>query len=268
MTYDLRIVVRDRTDPRLGRSVHHDSRSRAYAFTGAGVTLKTVQHERHIPVLDQGALGSCTGNAGIGCLGTGLFFTDRGTQYTLDESGAIWLYSDATHIDPYAGTYPPVDTGSDGLSVAKALKSAGEIAGYTHAFSLNAALAAFVMQPVIVGTDWTDDMFTPDEDGRVHPTGPVAGGHEYVIDGIDVENKRVWATNSWGASFGLGGRFWLTWDDFGALLKRDGDVTIFTPLTQPAPTPTPPVPPQPAPPADPDVVFAAAAKAWLATKGL
>lgn len=260
-------------DPRLRRYVNHDSRSRAFAYDTSGLTLVNTRHVRHVPVLDQGDLGSCTGNAGIGCLGTGRFFTDRGTHYSLDEAGAVALYSDATKADPYEGTYPPTDTGSDGLTVAKVLTKAGEIAGYRHTFTLNDALLALTKTPWICGTNWTDGMFAPDSDGRVRPTGAVAGGHEYVAEQLDVDHQRVWFTNSWGASWGVDGRFYMTWDDFGALLRRDGDVTIFAPLAQPTPTPTP-VPPQPTPdPADAAYAaalgnFAAATAAWRAAKGL
>jgi hypothetical protein len=212
--------------------------------------------------------GNCTGNAGIGCMGTGVFFGDRGSHYTLDESGAVALYSDATKADPYPGTYPPTDSGSDGLTVAKVLKAAGEIAGYTHTFTLNDALLALTVTPWITGVEWTEAMFDPDPDGRVHPTGAVAGGHEFVADELDVENERVWFCNSWGPSFGIDGRFYLTFDDFGALLKRDGDVTVFVPLTQPAPVPTPPAPPAPPEPTptppEPADCLATLREAWHA----
>jgi hypothetical protein len=225
-------------------------------------------------VLDQGQLGSCTGNAGIGCLGTDpLYDTVAGVRafsqalrklirrYSFDEAGAVALYSDATRIDDSPGQYPPDDTGSDGLSIAKVLKAAGEIAGYQHTFTAHDALLALTVTPFITGTNWTQDMFTPDADGRVHPTGAVAGGHEYVADEIDATNEQVWFTNSWGAGWGVvrdgrPGRFYMTFADYSALLAQQGDVTIFTPLTQPAPTPTP---------ADPDAALAAVAHPWVLT---
>jgi hypothetical protein len=255
------------TDPRLGRHVRHDDRSRAFAYPTAGLTLTSAKHTRRIPVLDQGQLGSCTGNAGIGALGTDPYFETlvdpgavRGTpgsRYSFDEAGAVALYSAATKLDDAPGSYPPDDTGSDGLSVAKALKTAGEISGYQHTFTLTDALLALGKTPVITGVSWHEDMFQPDSDGRVHITGALAGGHEFVVDEIDVETERVWFTNSWGTSWGVNGRAYLTFDDWGRLLADQGDVTVFTPLTQPAPTPTP------APPADPDQALAAIAHPWV-----
>lgn len=268
-----RTIYRERipsASPLLGRHVHHDDESRRYAFDTSGLSIVSAKHQRRIPVLQQGDLGSCTGNAGIGALGTDPYYDTltkwqlgAGTGYTFDEEGAVRLYSDATRLDDYpGGYYAPEwqDTGSDGLSIAKALKAAGEISGYQHTFSLDDALKALTLYPVITGTVWTADMFRPDPDGRVHPTGALAGGHEFVADEIDAEQRRVWFTNSWGAGWGVDGRFYMTFADFGQLLADKGDVTIFTPLSQPAPTPTPPSPS----PVDPaDATFAAVLRQWV-----
>lgn len=259
------------TDPRLNRHIRHDDRSRAYAFDTTGLSIVSAKHTRRIPVLDQGNLGSCTGNAGIGCLGTDPYYstvagvggrelTRRGTaqavRYSLDEAGAVQLYSDAETIDG-DGPYPPNDNGSTGLSVAQALKNAGEISGYQHTFTLDDALKALGVTPVITGVKWYSNMYDPDQDGRVYPTGTVAGGHEFVVDEIDATNQRVWFTNSWGESWGLNGRAYLTFADWGDLLGQQGDVTIFTPLTSPAPTPAPT-------PGDPDHQLLADLAHWLA----
>ena len=66
------------------------------------------------------------------------------------------------------------------------------------------------------------------------------------MDELDVENKRIWMCNSWNTSWGVEGRAYFTWDDFGALLAAQGDCTVFVPVSQPAPTPDP----APAPSAD------------------
>jgi hypothetical protein len=49
-------------------------------------------------------------------------------------------------------------------------------------------------------------------------------------------------------------------ENFGDLLKRDGDVVAFTPITQPAPQPSP----SPSPPISADETFAAVLKPWTA----
>jgi hypothetical protein len=251
-----RTIFRERipsTDPRLKRHVHHDSESRRYAFDTTGLSIVSAKHTRRIPVLDQGQLGSCTGNAGIGCLGTDPFYEGTTWHYSFTEEGAVQLYSDATAADDYPGQYPPDDTGSDGLTIAKVLTAAGSISGYRHTFSLDDALKALGVTPVICGTTWLEGMFDPAPDGRLTVSGAVAGGHEYVVDEIDADSQRVWLTNSWGTGWGVNGRAYLTFTDWGRLLADQGDVTIFTPLTQPAPVPAP----------DVDHVLALAAHTWI-----
>jgi len=256
-------------DPRLKRHIYHDSRSKLYAFDTTGLKITSVVHPRHIGILDQGQIGSCTGNAGIGALATDPIFKTifTSSKYALNEVGAVALYSDAETIDGN-GPYPPNDNGSCGLSIAKALQAAGLISGYQHTFTLDDALKALTVTPIIVGVNWYQAMFTPDKDGRVHPTGSIAGGHEIVAREIDAANSRVWFDNSWGTGWGVSGRFYLTFADFSTLLSQQGDVVAFTPNTQPSPTPTTVTPTTTIAPANPDVAFATAAKAWLKSKGL
>lgn len=257
-------IFENPSDPRLGRHIRHDPRSWNYAFQAADIsTLSSIRHDSQIPTLDQGKLGSCTGNAATKCLSYQPFWNEPvvqkviGDNATADEAYAVGVYSDATKIDDYPGTYPPKDTGSDGLSVATVLKNRGLISAYQHAFSLEALLTALAVQPVIVGTEWRQDMFHPAPDGQQRITGAVAGGHEYVLDELDVERQRVWMQNSWGDSWGVQGRAFFSWDDMRALLAASGDCTIFAPLD------SPPSPPQPA---DPQAEFVAAAKTWLSFK--
>jgi hypothetical protein len=252
-------------DPRLKRHVRHDSRSLLYKAPESDLqTLKSVRHEVHIPTLDQGELGSCTGNASTLCMATGPFWTApmqaalSTTDAAADEQYAVDVYSAATKLDSYTGTYPPNDTGSDGLSVAKVFVGRRLIPGYTHATSLNAAITALAKQPVIIGIGWHQPMYDPASDGRLTVTGSVVGGHEICLDELDVENQRAWIHNSWSQDWGLGGRAYLTWTDLGTLLADDGDCTVFTPPSQPAPVPTP----------TPDAkeLYRAAAVQWLTVK--
>jgi hypothetical protein len=268
-----RTIYRERipsTDPRLNRHVHHDSESRRYPFDTAGLTLTSVRHTRRIEVLDQGQLGSCTGNAGIGCLGTDPYYETLvdpgsvtgtpGSHYPFDEAGAVQLYSDATRADDYPGQYPPDDTGSDGLTIAKVLKAAGEISGYQHTFTLDDALKALSITPYITGIRWYNSMFEPSPEGvlTVSAASGTAGGHELVVDEYDDARGLVGLTNSWTDTWGVQGRCYIQAEDYGTLLDQQGDVTIFTPLTQPAPTPTP------GPVDDADQALAVVARPWVA----
>lgn len=259
MTDDQLVIRRIHSrDPRLNRHVRHDPRSRRYPYPTAGLTLTSVRHPRIIPILDQGQLGSCTGNAGIGDLGTTPLYqalTQAGLlgRFDSSEAGAVDLYSAATQLSSPGDSYPPNDVGSDGLSIAQVLLKRGLIAGYQHTFTLDDCLLALTQTPVMLGIDWHQASFNPESTGQVRIDGPVMGGHEIVADEIDVENERVWFSNSWGASWGIQGRAWLSWDDLGTLLSNQGDVTVLVPVTAPAPTPVPvPAPPAPAPVPTPD----------------
>jgi hypothetical protein len=248
---------------RLGRHVKHDPRSWLYPYKPReAAPLRSVRHERHIPVLDQGNLGSCTGNACEGAIGTsGLFealpdnLKPSTTSEVLDERGAIALYSRATEVDGYSGSYPPDDTGSDGLSVAKAAKERGLISGYTHAFSVEDAVQALMEQPIITGVDWYEGFDSPRPDGLLVLSGSVRGGHELVLDELVIENpsdlldpgNRVGGTNSWGPGWGSGGHFYWDLPTWKKLLDSDGDATILVPINAPAPTPIPSPEPRPFP---------------------
>lgn len=226
------------TDPRLKRHIHHDSKSREYAFDTSSIpTVITTEHLRHIPILDQGQVGSCTANAGVGTLGTAPHVTPTDNSiYPLDEEGALKLYSDEETLDG-DGPYPPNDNGSSGLTVAKVLLAKKFISGYQHNFSLQNTLLALTQYPLLVGIPWYQDMFTPDADGRVHPAGALAGGHEIEAYKVDAEKGIVWFHNSWGSSWGINGDFYLTWADLGTLLGQNGDSTVLLPVSITPPKP-------------------------------
>lgn len=224
----------------LGRFVEHDPRSRQYSFAAAApiAAVSTIWPTR-APCLDQGRLGSCTGNAMAQLLNC-----DRGATARrrarhasyLRQRDAVKLYSAATRLDSAPGTYPPEDTGSSGLAVAKAARNAGFITRYSHTFTFDAFRTAIQFQPVIAGTLWTEPMNHPDRDGTIHvgdiSDATVLGGHEYLVRGIDYEHYRVVCRQSWGPRWGavspdgVSGTFYLSMDDFDELLHHQGDVTV------------------------------------------
>lgn len=208
----------------LGRVQEHDPRSLNFPAPTTG-DVHTQYWGRYGQVLDQGQVGSCTGNAAAQALNHKPFHV-IGTP-CLTEADALDLYHNATVLDGYPGTYPPDDTGSSGLAVAKAAQRAGRITSYLHAFGLDHVLSAAMSGPLICGTDWYDGMFTPDSTGTVHPTGSVAGGHEYVLDGVDLGRQRLRFLNSWSVNWGIRGRFYVSFSDFSALLAGGGDAVLF-----------------------------------------
>lgn len=271
--------------PRLGRNVHHDDRSRAFRVSPRHATrVRPVRHQSAIlPILAQANIGRCTGCAGLAAIYRPPFVSgvvQPWPRYVPNLDGATALYSDATKIDPFAGTYPPDDTGSDGLSIAKVLKRAGVISGYLWAFTITEALAQLVDTPVITGLPWFNSMFDTNSQGHaghvvIDPRSGLAGGHEIAVDeiitpggatfdpgpGHSLPLDQIWVggPNSWGTGWGDGGRWYMTAQEWADLLARRGDVTAFVPNTAPAPEPARPT-------TDPGDAMWASVKGWATSR--
>jgi hypothetical protein len=213
---------------RLGRNLWLDGRSLAYMVENdaeeMGRRFQNQAWERVLPILDQGHVGSCTGNAGTGALGTQPFYDAVGQKVLpadndaiAAEEFAVQLYTDATVIDGYPGQYPEEDTGSSGLAICKVLKSRGTISGYRWARTPYGLLRLLQAGPLLQGMPWYNAFFEPDGDGFIDSdstwqSSGVAGGHEVEgvgveLDSQDVFNSVVIYANSWGTSWGDEGRF-------------------------------------------------------------
>lgn len=144
--------------------------------------------------------------------------------------------------------------------------------------------------PVEVGTEWSNDMFTPDTYGVLHPTGGDVGGHAWWLRGVDPNLTINGVTgffvmrNSWGTGWGItvrsaladypsspfvtashssGGDAYISIADVADLLSGDGecgasvdasyvpaDNPDVPPIVVPTPAPTP-EPPNPTPSPEP-----------------
>lgn len=211
----------------LGRHVEHDETSKQFPAPrlAAGVERHDVRWRSRRPPFDQGQLGSCTGNAAAGQLVTSDL---RGTyRHLYTEPTAVKIYERATVIDDFPGSYPPDDTGSSGLAVAKVALERRDILSYDHAFGIDWAIDNLMNGSQLWGTRWDNNMFYPDDQGFVRPGGGTAGGHEYLAIGYVTELNAILYRNSWGPWGPLGGLFLMHVSDAGALLEDDGDVTTF-----------------------------------------
>lgn len=221
----------------LGRHVEHDPLSRNFAVAElSAAVLRRIRHRRYGGPFDQGQLGSCTGNSGEGVMNT-VPFHRTGTKLST-ETNAVDTYSKATHRDRFPGAYPPEDTGSSGIAVAKVLLSEGRIASYRHAFSLKGAVSALQTVPVMTGVPWFEGFDEPDPDtALVRIAGQIRGGHEFEVLAFEPASTNdplldgiLEAVNSWGLAYGIRGRFRFTGRTWGDLLEQQGDVTVLTPL--------------------------------------
>lgn len=254
----LRIPINPVNPFPLGRHVEHDDRSRGFEYVDprrwsigeANVPApKDMEWPRRIPILDQSnllaqgvklagnpdSLSSCTGNAGIGIIGTSPYWVKQG--YSLRkalkdpltaEIHAIDLYAEATELDEFPDTYPPTDDGSSGLGVAKALVQQNLITGYDHIFTgVTGIVTALQSAPVTVGTNWYESMFTPNNAGVLSISGAVAGGHQYVLDAVYIRDRLFRMVNSWNPSWGDGGCAFMSWDTADRLMGEQGDAMVF-----------------------------------------
>lgn len=231
----------------LGRRLdaEHDPRSRGFQAAASPV-LKNVIHAHMGPALDQGDYdqqpdvqaylatvglagkrdsSGCTGNAGAQARNTRPLWKSK--EPILGEVDALKLYARATQLDQWSGNeWPGADDGSDGLSVAKAMKELGLISSYTHSFSLAQTLGALVLGPVMIGIPFYESMFNLNRAGFMIPGGQIAGGHEMCLVGINAQGSYVIGINSWGPKWGMRGRFKMAFTDLGRLLSEDGDATV------------------------------------------
>lgn len=232
----------------LGRTLEHDPLSKRYVHPYRATPPRSVTHALNAPPLNQGQLGSCEGNSGAELLNTARALRNRrafnkhiGISSTafLDEVDAVQLYSKATTLDGgsdgIAGQYPPTDTGTSGLGIAKALQFYGAVAQYNWTFTWTAFLTALTQQPVMLGTNWYESMFNTTDHGYVvapRPRDEPVGGHAYLAFAVNFATESVGCTNHWGTDWGttIGGykgSFWIPFTTLQRLLIREqGDSLV------------------------------------------
>ena len=77
--------------------------------------------------------------------------------------------------------------------------------------------------PIILGTNWYNNMFVPDADHIIHCIGDLAGGHAWVGIGVDLNLGFIDGLTSWGPDFGDNGRFRIPLDEFWGLFAKQGE---------------------------------------------
>lgn len=209
----------DATGYGLGRNQITDSRDRNHPLTAALPTTPSTRLYRywddHGWWGDQGSAPQCVAYSWL--------------HWAADSPDRIppthdphLIYRRAQQLDEWAGE------NYDGTSVragAKALQERGWIGEYLWASTVHDAIAAVLeLGPLVAGTAWYDGMFRPDPATHIiRPTGRVAGGHAYVLNGVSRARGLFRVKNSWGRDWGSYGRAWISFDDFDRLLGEDGE---------------------------------------------
>jgi len=221
---------------KLGRIHHPDPRDHNYLLPhNASVALAqpTLTHKLwtiNAQHLDQGDTGTCVGH------GWRNFLRCAPIQTSAKSPSAFDIYRGAVLLDPWPendgeAKLPDNSSGMDsGTTVragAKALQNLGRLASYAWAFSLTPAVNWVLTKgPVVLGTDWHEDMFSPNSKGVVDIGGEIAGGHCYLLRGVDTKTRMARCTNSWGNSWNpvLKGDFLIDFDSLDALIRVGGEV--------------------------------------------
>ena len=134
------------------------------------------------------------------------------------------IYREAQKLDEWLGE------NYDGTSIrgaAKYLKNTGKISSYLWTYDLGVLIQTLLTKgPVVVGTNWYMGMFYPNRNGLIKVTGINAGGHAYVINGVDTRTKLFRIKNSWGRSWGKNGFAFISFSDMQRLMREQGEICL------------------------------------------
>lgn len=123
-----------------------------------------------------------------------------------------WILKEAKKYDknPLEGT-----TLKSGLEV---LRHLGHIKSYYVADKIDEILVALLnLGPVIVGVDWYHSMM--DVFNTVKVYGGVAGNHALVVYGVNLAESKFLLMNSFGESWGVGGRASISFTNMNKIFK-------------------------------------------------
>jgi len=216
---------------KLGRAYKPDERDKGFPMksflpkTTPGITYKYWWSNGYWG--DQGYEPECVGYSWTHWLADGpITQKDSRKQTGSFPINPSFVYDEAQKVDVWAGE------NYDGTSVragAKVLKAQGFLSSYYWAWDLQTTINALLtVGPVVVGTTWLSDMFYPNNKGIITATGSVAGGHAYLLDGVNVEKKMFRIKNSWGREWGKNGFAYISFDDMEKLINDYGEVCLAT----------------------------------------
>lgn len=233
--------------PVVDRIVQFDDRSRGFSAVEAfglgdkpfrSYTWSCDQYN------DQGSEGACVGFAWSHELSAKPKVVIRGDEY------ALKVYNRAKEIDPWPGEdYSGTSVLAGVKAVMEDVNSLGNayIREYRWGFGLQDVMRIIGYRgPVVLGINWYYDMYFPQDNGFITPTGQLVGGHAIMANGIrivkkdssgdypvpfenvDLDKSWVRLHNSWGRSYGLGGDAKITLTDLDKLLREQGEACIPT----------------------------------------
>lgn len=211
-----------------------DERSRLFAAV-AGIENEPLisKHWDCSAWLDQGREGACVG------FGWSHELCAEPDVDTVDNNFALSVYHRAQQLDEFPGE------DYSGTSVLAGVKATMELtqgmgltpySSYRWAFGVEDIMRTIAYKgPVVLGITWYENMYDPDENNFVHASGPVAGGHCILANGVTVVKvdpngpdtydnvdpnlSYITLHNSWGQSWGNNGEGFVTVADLKILIE-------------------------------------------------
>ena len=206
----------------LGRLPAPDPRDQAFLMSSVVEEAPTRTYKYWWPgpwTGDQGSTSSCVGYSWVHWLNAGP--VGQATAPALDPYA---LYRECQHHDEWPGN------SYEGTSVragAKVLQAKGFIESYLWAWNVDTVVKALLSEgPVVVGTWWLEDMFSPNEKGLIRATGRQRGGHAYLLDGVNVKTELIRIKNSWGTDWGRKGFAYIPIEDMDKLITANGEACL------------------------------------------
>lgn len=181
--------------------------------------------------IDQGNTGTCVGHAWKHRL------MALPIERRKDETpSAFDIYDAATKLDEWTDNDNDTERqwGTSVRAGAKALQAMGLVSEYSWCRTAEEAArwlggqdaaGHFVGGPIVIGVNWYDSMFETDEEGILHISGEVAGGHAVCLNRWVPTLGLFGGIQNWSLPWGERGRghFYLKAEDLERLLKEDGE---------------------------------------------
>jgi hypothetical protein len=208
----------------LGRVYIPDARDKNFLISNKFPTQATSKTSKYWDANvwwgNQGNTPQCVGYAWAHWIADGPI-THSGVQPPVNPT---IIYREAQKVDEWVGENY---AGTSVRGGAKYLKTSGKISSYLWAFDINTLINTVLnVGPVVVGTNWYNGMFYPDKTGLIRITGRLAGGHAYVINGVDTRTKRFRIKNSWGKTWGQSGHAYISYTDMTRLIRENGEICL------------------------------------------